>query len=282
MRKTYILLFALLSICGYVYSQMKYPIVGTYKKKTAQGMAIYGDTAYLMHEGGLCRVLDLRRGIVTRTFILGSASMDNHSNTACFRETISNKKYKIPPLYLSECTGKGRCFVEQLTDKSSILLQTIEMFENGKNKRVSNWTLDNDHNYLYAIVRNQKEILDSSWNVRCRIIKCRIPNLTEGNYVKFDEKDIIDQFDVMFPNIMQGVKIRGRYMYLVTGQSQSLSERKDGKREIFVINLREKKIVRSIDLSYVSTNEPEDIDFYGKKCFLYCGHEGGIHEIKLK
>ena len=264
------------------YSQLRYPIIGTYMKKSAQGMAIYEDSAFLMSDGGQCRVLDLQKGVITRTFIIGSAAKSNHANTACFRKKALNYKYKIPLLYLSECTGKGRCFIEQFTHNSSILLQTIEMFENGKNLRVANWTLDNDNNCMYAIVRNREELLDSAWNVRCRIFKFRIPELNEGIYVRFNEKDVIDQFDVIFPNVMQGVKIRGKYMYLVTGQSQSFYERKDGKREIYVIDLRKKRIIKSIDLTYVSTNEPEDIDFYNNKCLLYCGHEGGIYEVKLK
>jgi hypothetical protein len=277
-------LFFVIFVCSFrlSFGQLIYPIVGTFQKKSAQGMAIYADSAYLMHNGGLCRVLDLRHGVISRSFYLGSASKNNHANTASFmKETFSND-YKMPLLYVSECYGRGRCFVEQLSGDSSILIQTIELFKNGKNVRVANWTLDNDHNYLYAIVRNRKELLDSAWNVRCRIIKCRIPNLSEGNNIKLGEKDILDQFDVIFPNVMQGVKIRGMYMYLVTGQPQSLSERKDAKREIYIIDLKKKRIVRSVDLSYVTTNEPEDIAFYGKRCFLYCGHEGGIYEVKLE
>ena len=39
-----------------IHSQLVYPIVGQYKKKSAQGMAIYNDLAYLFSDGGMCRV----------------------------------------------------------------------------------------------------------------------------------------------------------------------------------------------------------------------------------
>ena len=39
-----------------IHSQLVYPIVGQYKKKSAQGMAIYKDLAYLFSNGGMCRV----------------------------------------------------------------------------------------------------------------------------------------------------------------------------------------------------------------------------------
>ena len=260
--------------------QLRYPIVGTFQKKSAQGMAIYEDFAYLMNDSGICRVLNLKNEKIIRHFCLASAAKGNHANTACFKKTPSGEG-GMPMIYISECTGKGRCFVERFDTNTSPLIQTIEAIKDGKNCRISNWTLDNKRGFLYGIARNQKEILDSDGNVRCSIVKFRIPSLLEGAHVCFTESDIIDKFDVFFPNIMQGVKIRGNYMFLVTGQPQSLSERKDGRREIFVIDLKKKKIVKTIDLTYVTTNEPEDIDFYRGKCLLFCGHEGGIYEVDM-
>lgn len=40
--------------------------------------------------------------------------------------------------------------------------------------------------------------------------------------------------------------------------------------------------MKTIDLTYVTTNEPEDIDFYKNKILLYCNGEGGIYELKFK
>ena len=274
-------LLTLLTICASVYSQLRYPIVGTYKKKSAQGMAIYGDTAYLMHDGGLCRVLDLKSGNVVRNFNFQSSSKDNHINNACFGKTFY-KGSKVPLVYLSECMKKGRCFVECITPDSSILVQTIQATKKGKIQRMTNWVVDKNKNFLYAITRNRNLVLDTIGNIRGYITKYRLPSLDEGNDVTLTEKDELDKFEVLFPNILQGCKIRGTHMYLVTGLQQSLSDRKDSKRAILVIDLIQKQLVESIDLTYVTVNEPEDIDFYYDKCLLYCGQEGGIYKIKLK
>ena len=44
------------------YTQLRYPVVGTYKGKSAQGMAIWKNNAYIFNDGGHCRVLDLKTG----------------------------------------------------------------------------------------------------------------------------------------------------------------------------------------------------------------------------
>ena len=279
----YVLVLCLLLVGQSILAQLKYPIVGTYQKKSAQGMAIHDNIAYLMSDGGGCRIFDLKTGKMVRYITMDSAEKDNHINNACF-----GKKQKgcglMPPIYITECFGKGRCFVE-LIDKeggNSKLLQTIEANENEKNMRVTVWVVDDNNDCLYAITRNGKLLLDSVGNVNNHIIKYRLPNLEEGKNVILSEKDIIDSFDVIFANILQGCKIKGNYMYLVTGLQQSLSQRVDAKRAIQVIDLKKKKLVKAIDLTYVTTNEPEDIDFYEGRCLLYCGQEGGIYEIKLK
>lgn len=38
-----------------IHAQLAYPIVGQYKNKSAQGMAIWGDNAYLMNVWGTKR-----------------------------------------------------------------------------------------------------------------------------------------------------------------------------------------------------------------------------------
>lgn len=276
------LLVWLLAFWGYVtFAQLRYPIVGTYKKKSAQGMAIYGDNAYLTNEGGLCRILDLKKGKVVREFQFESRSKDNHINSASFGKTFYNGSLE-PLIYLSECMVNGRCFVERITADSSELVQTIQATKKGKIERMTDWVVDNEQNCLYAITRNRKLVLDSVGNIRSYITKYRLPSLNEGKEVSLTEKDVLDRFEVLFPNILQGCKIRGRYLYLVTGLQQTYGHQKDAQRAILVIDLKKKKLIKKVDLTYVTTNEPEDIDFYNGQCLLYCGQEGGIYRIKVK
>ena len=53
---------SLLLYTNATFSQLIYPIVGTYNKKSAQGMAIHGDYAFLFNDGGGCRKLNLLSG----------------------------------------------------------------------------------------------------------------------------------------------------------------------------------------------------------------------------
>lgn len=281
MRRLHLLIWLLAFWAQVTYAQLKYPIVGTYKKKSAQGMAIFGDYAYLANEGGLCRILDLKKGKVLREFHFESSSKDNHVNSASFGKAIY-KGTHVPLIYLSECMVKGRCFVERITADSSELVQTIQATKKGKIERMTDWVVDNERNCLYAITRNRKLVLDSVGNIKSYITKYRLPSVDEGKNIILAEQDVLDQFEVLFPNILQGCKIRGKYLYLVTGLQQTYSYSKESQRAIIVIDLQKKRIKKIKDLTYVTTNEPEDIDFYKGKCLMYCGQEGGLYEIKVK
>ena len=261
------------------FAQLRYPIVGTYQSKSAQGMAIYKDDAFLMNDGGGCRQLDLKTGIIKRQFKLACALANPHVNNACFGvEKQENSQF--PVIYISECREGGfHCFVERI-DSVPVLLQTIHAKIEDKTVRAINWVVDRKQRALYVVTRVDKH-LDAKGNVKNTITKYRLPRLKEGKTVILKEKDVIDSFDVIFPNILQGCKIEGRYMYLVTGLQQSLSYRKDSQRAIQVIDLKKEKLSKTIDLTYLTTNEPEDIDFYKGKGLIYCGQEGGIYEIKL-
>lgn len=261
------------------FGQLRYPVVGTFQSKSAQGMAIYGDDAFLMNDGGRCRQLDLKTGTIKRQFKLACSPSNPHVNNACFGiEKIENSLY--PVIYISECREGGfHCFVESL-DSVPILLQTILAKNEDKTVRAINWVVDRKQYVLYAVTRVEKH-LDSKGSVRNTITKYRLPRLGEGSIVILTEKDVLDSFDVVFPNILQGCKIKGNFLYLVTGLEQSLCYRKDSQRAIQVIDLKNKKLSKTIDLTFLTTNEPEDIDIYKGKGLVYCGQEGGIYEIKL-
>ena len=50
------------------YCQLLYPIEGRFNKKSAQGMAVYGDVAFLMNDGGGCRMFNLKDGKIIKNF----------------------------------------------------------------------------------------------------------------------------------------------------------------------------------------------------------------------
>lgn len=273
------LLFLLLSWSISVSSQLRYPVVGTYKGKSAQGMAIWEDNAYLFNDGGHCRVLNLRTGNITRYFDLASAGKNTHVNAACFgKETL--KEGTIPVIYISEYKSPSRCFVENIGDSACTLLQTIRIVENRKNIFVQSWIVDNNNGFIYAIAR-EAPLKGEKNSDKVKISKYRLPQLSEGSDVVFSERDCIDNFIVNFASGTQGGVIKGRYMYLPTGLQESARGQFNAERTIQVIDLKKKKLVKRIDLTYITTNEPEDLDFYKGKALLYCGQEGGLYKVKL-
>ena len=260
-------------------AQLRYPIVGKYKGKSAQGMAIWDDNAYLFNDEGHCRVFNLNSGLIIREFDLASAGKNTHVNAACFgKETL--KEGTIPVIYISEYKTPSRCFVENIGDSACSLIQTIKITEKGKDKFVQSWIVDNKNAFLYAIAR-QAPLKEEKNSNRVRISKYRLPQLSEGPVIVFSEKDCIDSFVVVFASGTQGGVIKGRYMYLPTGLQESARGRYNAERAIQVIDLEKKKLIKRIDLTYITTNEPEDLDFFEGKALLYCGQEGGIYKVKL-
>lgn len=278
MRFLLVLLLFLSSV--FSQAQLLYPVDGRYNKKSAQGMAIYGNTAYLMNDGGGCRLLDLKTGKIVKQLQLASSVENPHVNNACFgTELISNGQ--IPLLYISECRKeKYRCFVESLGDDFK-LRQTIIATKRGKIERVLTWVVDGHNSSIYAVTRGSQK-LDSLGTVKNTFTKYRLPPLEEGSEIVLTESDKQSSFTVSFPNILQGAKIKDGNLYMLTGLQQTQCERLDSKRALYIINLEAGKLINTVDLTYVTTNEPEDIDFYDGKCLLYCGQEGGIFEIKTE
>lgn len=248
-------------------------------KKTEQGMAIYHNMAFLFYDTGICKVFDLKKNKYLREFSLGSKSVNNHANCACFgKDKFLNSEF--PLLYISECRPPQRCFVECLTDTGSVLVQTIIIKRKGVNAKSYNWLVDNKREVLYTIGRRKSDVNPGS--SLHRINKYRIPKLREGKNVILTDKDVLDSFDIEFPNMLQGGTIKGNYLYLPTGQQESVSNKKVKERVLIVVNLKTHKIERKIDLRGVTKKEPEDCDFYKGKLILYCGQSGGLCKIPFK
>ena len=138
---------------GDPYSESLY-LSYTKSASSQQGMALYGDYAFLFYHGGSCDVIDLRTKAKVGNFLLGSstgsssAADSNHANQAVFSETFYEEGDAFPLLYVT--TGNsgdadedgyyGRCAVERVTMAeaadgtltfSSTLMQTIVFNDNG-------------------------------------------------------------------------------------------------------------------------------------------------------
>jgi len=270
---------ALLQFNSFSWGQLSHVVVGTYKGETAQGMAIWNDNAYLLSNGGRCRILDLKTDKIVGEFLLDSANKNNHANTACFgRERV--KDSQLPVIYISQCVAETFCYVEAIKGNGSVLVQTIQARRNGRIDQTNMWIVDSENDFIYSVRRHLKPE-DESGNVRHLFIKYRLPKLSDGKEIVLSEKDELDRFDLFFPNLLQGGKIKGEYMYFVAGLQQSDADRIDAGRVALVIDLKEKKIKKKVDLSYLTTNEPEDLDYYRGHFLVYTGQQGGLYKIKL-
>ena len=205
-----------------------------------------------------------------------SSGKDMHVATACFgKEKLPGSS--MPTLYVAEFAGKSRCFVESIGQDTSTLIQIIEAKENNMNYRIQCWLVDTCDNFLYSV--SGKQSVSSFGSCPVVIRKYRLPSITEGLNILLTEKDKQEQFELDFPNCLQGAAIRYGQMFIVTGFQQSQDSNPRGRRSLKIIDLKKRNIVKEIDLTYLTTNEPEGFDFYGNKALMFCGQEGGIYEI---
>lgn len=250
-----------------------------YEKLTEQGMAIYKNTAFLFYDTGVCEVYDLKEKRFVFDFGLGSSSNNNHANCASFG--VEKGPFgKLPLLYVAECRHPQRCFVECLTDTGAVLLQTICLKRKGADAISQDWIVDKKRKVIYTISR--REITGNSGVAIHRINKYRLPKIKEGKLIELTDKDVLDSFDIEFPNMLQGGTIRGNCLYLPTGLHESAGNGVEKERTLIVVNLKTHRIERKIDLTNITKNEPEDCDFYKGKLLLYCGQSGGLCEIPFK
>ena len=208
--------------------------------------------------------------------------VNNHANSASFGiERVGRNKY--PVMYVSECNDPCRCFVENVTDSGAVLVQTIALDREGIDSIARDWVVDRRGKTIYTISRRTYSS-GKEWTCAHRINQYRLPRLGEGEYVVLSQKDVLNSYDILFPNVLQGAAIKKNFMYLPVGLEDNKIHynRKDKERALIVVNLKTCKVERKIDLMDITKNEPEDCDFYKGKLLLYCGQSGGIYEIPYK
>jgi hypothetical protein len=259
----------------------EYDFPGTYKKRSAQGMAIHKDTAFLLNDQGHCRIYDLKTKTMTAEYDLASAAPNNHVNCASFGVEYPKDNAKYPAFYISECRAPYRCFVESVDENGSRLIQTLQLKTSGFDEKIADWFVYPAQKCLYVITHASK-VTDDKGTKSHIISKLPLPSLREEN-VTFGKKDILDQFEVTFTNLLQGGAIRGGFLYLPVGlhDTPKHMERKDRDRAVVVVDLKTKRIVRTVNVNASVPHEPEDADFYNDTLLMYCGQKGGLFKIPL-
>ena len=250
-----------------------YDFPGAHEGQAAQGMAIHGEDAFLLNNGGRCRIYNLKTKKRLAEFDLACAAATTHANSASFGAGQPPGAY-FPALYVSECisiAGNRRCFVESITTKGPRLIQTLEVKTGGLEERSNNWMVDARNKVIYSIASFHRDS-----EVFAQITKWPLPPLGKKKII-FQKSDILDQFIVPFPNpSIQDSCIRGDYLYHAFGSRAGPGET---SREIHVINLKTKKTEKIIDINDSCPLEPEGLAFHGDVLLLFCNGTGGLWRI---
>lgn len=247
-----------------------YHVAGQYQKQTAQGMTIFNDKAFLANNTGICRIYDLKKFSTISSFQFASAHKSNHCNCLDFGVEYPKKDSFYPTLYISECSGKGRCFVEDVNNGHPVLLQTISF-----KKRVTNWVVDRENSQLYAVAHLMRANKQTD---SMAVYRFPLPAISEGNVDLSDKVE--EMFIIHVPYVYQGATIHRNKLYLPVGVNRRNKAIKKDIRKILVVDLRKKGIIRQIDITDKVTNEPEDVSIYRGKLLLFCGQNGGLRKIK--
>lgn len=256
-----------------------YDFPGKYENRSAQGLAIYKDTAFLFNDRGHCRIYNLTSKKLVREFDLASAGADNHANCASFGVEFPKGNKLFPALYVAQCRAEHYCFVESVGEGAPALVQTLQLKSDTPADRSYDWVVDSEQKCIYTLSYAAKDI-DKKGTNRILITKLPLPPLKDPKVV-FSKADIIEQFSVEFANLTQGATIKNGFLYMPVGLHETAKSGAPNykSREIIVVNLKTKKIEKRIDVNAAVKDEPEDAAFHGDTLLMYVGQKGGLYKI---
>ncbi len=252
-----------------------------------QGMDIFGDYMVSCQNQGIATVYRLSGDAFEPQgqFHLASFHEFNHANVASFGVEKFSPEDPLPVLYVSQCHQKtvdGRkdvLYAERIAPdfSGSSLVQTI--FYDDVNKDFGyalQWVIDREKNMLYGYGNT---VSNSDPFNRHRIIKFRLPALSEGPLVALKSEDALENYlieDVSgfrFNPIGQGLYIRKNLLYMPTGVGKA-----ETPSILYVWDLKKRRM-RGVDLSLCTTGEFEDISYY--KGAFYIQGQDGIFKVSL-
>lgn len=274
----------------YSYDESLYfsiPALGALKTKEAyQGMAIFGDMMFSLHNTGICTVIDLKNKKLLSEFNLASFSKTNHANVASFGKEFYSPEDEFPLLYVSQVwkervnNMKDVCYVERVTKNSSELIQTINYKdEKGTFGYALQWVVDVKNGYLYGFGNTIKNAVEGN---KHRITKFKLPKLGDcdsNKLVTLTENDIVEAYTLEdYYNgsekllIGQGLTIFNGKLFMPTGIGNATYP-----ASLWVVDLDSRRVSNVIDLSYIK-KEPEDCDVYQGSLIIQC-NGGNVYKF---
>lgn len=252
-----------------------------------QGMDIFGNWMVSCQNQGIATVYRLSGDSFEPAgqFHLASFHEHNHANVASFGVERVSKKDPLPVIYVSQCHKlpiegkKDVLYAERIAPdfSGSSLVQTI--FYDDVNKDFGyalQWVIDRENKMLYGYGNT---VNNSDPFNRHRIIKFRLPALSDGSSVVLKSEDALENYlieDVSgfrFNPIGQGLFIRKGRLYMPTGVGKA-----ETPSVLYIWDLRQHSM-RAVDLSLCTTGEFEDISYY--KGAFYIQGQDGIFRLRL-
>lgn len=275
--------------------------------KSAQGMSIWGDRAFILYDKGMCAVYDLqtRDCAPVAQFPLGSynegtptADYKNHANS-CMFSRIHRNGNPIPLLYVSIGAGIGydddgfyyRCAVEDIRQQpdGSYIAETVQIITYHPDGVLPEGTeapcwgapcmlLDNDTGALYmfsARYRTKFGCIPEGAQNAYIVTKFPLPNPDDGGLVRLRPEDILDQFsvpsDVLFT---QGGCIIDSTLYFTFGYPKG-----GYSLHMMAFDLKHKRLLAQMDNLAFEGEEVECCSLYRGK--LLCNTcNGSIFQME--
>ena len=269
---------------------------------SAQGMAVYGDHAFMLYHTGHCAVYNLisRASAPVAKFWLASANQGtpskeyaNHSNQ-CMFSTIHINGSELPLLYVTTGNGVGkdedgfywRCAVENIllerdssanvTGGGSELVQTYSYIPGGEEScgwiapswGCPAWFVDSESGGIYifsARYRTTKEYMHLAEKNNYIVTRFPMTPPEQGGFIRLTAKDILEQFTVPFDiPFTQGGMLRDGKIFYTFGFGDEVYP--NGLR---IYDLKGQRLLAKMDLSQsvLKDEEIECCSFYGDELF---------------
>lgn len=232
---------------------------------SAQGCAIKDNFLYRFYDRGYCKVFQIHDDYnlsYVKEFKLGSYRGGNHCNCAQFdRETGL--------LYASEFY-QSKCNIERISLESgtSELIQEITIEKSEKlNFRYLN-IVKGDDGYLWAMggpIEGPETLFFYKFNA---------PDLSKPR-ITLTDKDIVDSWTFEDGMYTQGGVVNDGYIYFLFGVASV-------QKKILIFNTQNHNLVQLLNLDDVILEEPEDIDFVGKKLIVTVYGNSAYYVIDLQ
>lgn len=251
-----------------------------------QGMDIYGNRLVSLQNQGFATVYDFdgKRFRRLSSFDLASKNALNHANVASFGIEKAQEGDPMPVLYVSQCNKKTLngmkdvAYVERIAPDlgSSELVQTINFRDDGHLFGYAlQWVVDMDGGFLYGYGNT---INNSDPANRHRIIKFRLPKLSEGSYVELTDKDIletylIEDYDNRGLNpVGQGLLVKNGMLIMPVGLGKA-----GEPSRVLVWDLVGRRMRNVLDVSETTKTELEDAAVYDGALILQS--QGGLWRL---